>query len=98
MEHQEGWLGQVQTAHQQSHSTRTLPPLDSTDLDTSYKVFCSILTNVAKQSVPCGYQKNCIPYLDEERQQLYEHHTAATSSEGSEATANILIKRLDEER
>ena len=36
--------------------------------------------------------------LDEQCQQLYEDHTAATSSEGSEDTANILIKRLDEKR
>ena len=53
-----------------------------------------MLTNAAKQSVPRGYQKN----WDGGRRRLYEHHTAATSSEGSEATANILIKRLDEER
>ena len=57
-----------------------------------------MLANAAKQSVPRGYQKNYIPCLDEECQQLYEHHTAATSSEGSEASANILIKRLDEKR
>ena len=30
--------------------------------------------------------------------QLYEHYTALTSSDGSETIANILIKRLDEER
>ena len=55
-----------------------------------------MLINAAKQSVPRGYQKNYIPCWDEEWQQLYEHRTAATSSEGSEATANVLIKRLDE--
>ena len=70
-------------------ATPTLPPLDNTDLDTAYKEFCSVLTNAARQSVPRGYQKNYIPCWDEECQQLYEYHTAATSSEGSEATANI---------
>ena len=29
-------------------ATRTLPSLDNTDLDTSYKAFCSMLTNAAK--------------------------------------------------
>ena len=57
-----------------------------------------MLINAAKQSVPRGYQRNYIPCWDEECQQLYEHHTVATSSEGSEATAYILIKRLDEKR
>ena len=57
-----------------------------------------MLTNVANQSVPRGYQKNYIQCWDEEYQQLYEHHTAATSSEGSEATTNPLIKRLHEKR
>ena len=57
-----------------------------------------MLINAAKQSVPRGYQKNYIPCWDEECQQLYKHHIAATSSEGSEATANILIKHLDEKR
>ena len=57
-----------------------------------------MLTNAAKQSVSCGYQVNYIPRWDEEFQKLYEHHTAATSSEGSEATANILIKRLNKKR
>ena len=51
-----------------------------------------MLTNAAKQLVPRGYQKNYIPCWDEVRQQLYEYHTAATSSEGSEDTVNILIK------
>ena len=66
-------------------ATRTLPPLDNTDLDTSYKAFCSMLTNAAKQSVPRGCQKNYIPCWDQDCQQLYmyEHHTAAASSEGS---------------
>ena len=57
-----------------------------------------MLTNAAKQLVPCSYQKNNIPCWYKECQQLYEHHTAATSSEESEATANILIKCLDEKR
>ena len=60
-----------------------------------------MLTNAAKQSVPRGYQQNNILCWDEECQQLYKHHTAAafsegSFSEGSEVTANILIKRLDE--
>ena len=53
-----------------------------------------MLTNAAKQSVPHGYQKNYISCWDKECQQLYKHRTAATSSEGSQATANILNKRL----
>ena len=57
-----------------------------------------MLTDAAKQSVTHCYQKNYIPCWDEECQQLYEHHTAATHCEGSEDTANILIKRLDEKR
>ena len=79
-------------------AARTLPPLEDTDLDTSYKAYCGMLTNAAKQSVPRGYQKNYIPCWDEECQQLYENHTAATFSEGSEDTANILIKHLDKKR
>ena len=73
--------------------------MEDTDLDTSYKAYCSMLINTAKQSVPCGYQ-NYIPCWDEECQELYEQHTASmlASSEGSEARANILIKRLDEKR
>ena len=77
-------------------AARTLPPLEGTDLDISYKAFCSMLTNAVKQSVPCGYHKNYIPCWDEECQQLYERHTAAISSERSEDTSNILIKRSDE--
>ena len=58
------------------------------------------LTNAAKQSAPRGYQKSYvyIPCWDEECQQLYENYAAATFCEGSEATANTLIKRLDEKR
>ena len=97
MELQEGRLGQVYTVYQQGHFG-PYPQLDNIDLDTSYKAHCSMLTNAALQSVPRGYQKNYIPCWDEEYQQLYEHQIAATSSEGSEATANILIKRLDEKR
>ena len=41
-------------------ATRNLQPLDNTDLDTSYKAYCSMLTNAVKQSIPSGYQKNCI--------------------------------------
>ena len=47
-----------------------------------------MLTNAGKQSIPRGYQKKYILCWDEECQQLYEHHTATTTSEGSEATAN----------
>ena len=57
-----------------------------------------MLTNAAKQSVPRSPPKNYIPCWNEECQQLYGHNTATTSSEGSETTANILIKLLDEER
>ena len=55
-------------------------------------------TNAAKQSVPRGYQENIKPSWDNECQELHVHHTAATSSKGSETTANILMKRLDEKR
>ena len=76
----------------------TLPLFEDTDLDTSYKVYCNMLINATKQSVPRDNQKNYIPCWDEEYQQLCEHHAVATFSEGPEATANILIKRLDEKR
>lgn len=79
-----------------NQATQTLPPPDSKDSDSSYKAYCNMLINAAKQSVPRGYQRNYIPCWDEECQRLYEDHTTATSEVESAATANILINYLDE--
>ena len=55
-------------------ATSQLPPPDTVDTEDAYKVFCRILTNSAKHSIPRGYNKNYIPCWDDECEQLYKEH------------------------
>ena len=78
-------------------ATSQLPPPDTVDTEDAYKVFCRILTNSAKHSIPRGYNKNYIPCWDDECEQLYKEHIDSGNTV-SASTATSLLNVLDEKR
>ena len=74
---------------------RTLPPLDSPDMDQAYHCFCNAISAAAKKYVPCGRRNNCIPCWDSECENLYQTFLQHPEGHESKRAATALLIRLD---
>ena len=75
-----------------------LPNPANPDIDMSYSAFCSLITKIAKNSIPRGFRKRYIPGWDKTCNELYEEHQQSTTETNRNQSATQLLEYLDLQR
>jgi len=81
-----------------SESVERLPPPDTPDIERAYQDFCESLHSAAKQCIPHGARKNCVPCWEKECETIYRSFIRAPVGNVSDRAASSLLSRLQQKQ